>query len=287
MASTLRGNDLRQLGFPEGRAIGLALAQLQRKEHKRLPQTEQLALLKTILASPAYYLTDLAWSHVAAALLPAPSRHVALVARKEYATFGAEHIEQGAIHQMETAMKLPVTVAGALMPDAHFGYGLPIGGVLATDNAVIPYAVGVDIGCRMALSVFDLPAKYLGQRTQELRKILLDNTRFGSGRGWERGQRLGHDVLERDEFATVPFLKNKHAAAYEQIGTSGSGNHFVEFGLVDITDPTNEMGLPPGQYVGVLSHSGSRGLGASVAQHYTGLAKDVCKLPAEAAHLAW
>ncbi|MGI4874434.1 MAG: RtcB family protein [Janthinobacterium lividum] len=287
MASQLRGNDLRQLGFPEGRAIGLALAQLQRKEFKRLSQTDQLALLKTVLASPKDYLTDLAWSHTAAALLPAPSRYVELVARKEYTTYGAEHIEQGAIHQMEVAMKLPVTVAGALMPDAHFGYGLPIGGVLATDNAVIPYAVGVDIGCRMALSVFDLPEKYLTQRTQELRKILLDNTRFGGGRGFEPRQRLGHAVLERDEFSTVPFLKNKHATAYEQIGTSGSGNHFVEFGLVAITDPANELGLPLGQYLGVLSHSGSRGLGASVAQHYTGLAKDVCKLPAEAAHLAW
>jgi tRNA-splicing ligase RtcB len=287
MASIIRGNDLRQLGFPEGRAIGLALAQLQRKEFKRLAQTEQLALLKTILASPTDYLTDLAWSHTAAALLPPPSRHVELVARKDYVAFGAEHIEPGAIHQMETSMKLPVTVAGALMPDAHFGYGLPIGGVLATDNAVIPYAVGVDIGCRMALSVFDLPAKYLTQRVQELRKILLDNTRFGSGRGWERGQRLGHDVLDRDEFQAVPFLKNKRDKAAEQLGTSGSGNHFVEFGLVDITDPTNDMGLPPGQYLGVLSHSGSRGLGASVAEHYTRLAKDVCKLPAEAAHLAW
>ena len=268
MASILRGNDLRQLGFPEGRAIGLALAQLQRKEFKRLSQTEQLALLKNILANPPDFLTDLAWSHTAAALLPPPSRHIELVARKDYATFGAEHIEQGAIHQMETAMKLPVTVAGALMPDAHFGYGLPIGGVLA-------------------LSVFDLPAKYLTQRVQELRKILLDNTRFGSGRGWERGQRLSHDVLDREEFQAVPFLKNKLDKAVEQLGTSGSGNHFVEFGLVDITDPTNEMSLPPGQYLGVLSHSGSRGLGASVAEHYTRLAKDVCKLPAEAAHLAW
>ena len=287
MASQLRGNDLRQLGFPEGRAIGLALAQLQRKEFKRLAQTDQLALLKGIIASPTDYLTDLAWSHTAAALLPAPSRHIALVARKQYATFGAEHIEASAIHQMETAMKLPVTVAGALMPDAHHGYGLPIGGVLATDNAVIPYAVGVDIGCRMALSVYELPAKYLSQRTQELRHILLENTRFGSGRSWERGQRLGHEVLDRDEFAAIPFLKNKLATAAEQLGTSGGGNHFVEFGLVDITDPANELGLPPGQYVGVLSHSGSRGLGASIAQHYTGLARDVCQLPNEAQHLAW
>jgi tRNA-splicing ligase RtcB len=287
MASQLRGNDLRQLGFPEGRAIGLALAQLQRKDYKRLSQTDQLALLKSILTTPHDYLTDLAWSHTAAALLPAPSRHVALGPRQPYATFGAEHIDASAIHQMETAMKLPVTVAGALMPDAHHGYGLPIGGVLATDNAVIPYAVGVDIGCRMALSVYELPAKYLSQRTRELRHLLLENTRFGSGRSWERGQRLGHEVLDRDEFQAVPFLKNKLTTAAEQLGTSGSGNHFVEFGLVEITDPANELGLPLGQYVGVLSHSGSRGLGASVAQHYTGLAKDVCKLPAEAQHLAW
>ena len=178
MPTILRGNDLRQLGFPEGRAIGLALAQLQRKEFKRLTQADQLGLLKAILANPAEYLTDLAWSHTAAELLPPVSRHIELVARKPYVTFGAEHIDAGAVHQMETAMKLPVTVAGALMPDAHHGYGLPIGGVLATDNAVIPYAVGVDIGCRMALSVFELPAKYLTQRVQEARHLLLENTRF-------------------------------------------------------------------------------------------------------------
>ncbi len=287
MASQLRGNDLRQLGFPEGRAIGLALAQLQRKEHKRLTQTEQLELLGRVLAAPTDFLANLAWSHTAAALLPAPSRHLELVARKPYATFGAEHIEAGAVHQMETAMKLPVAIAGALMPDAHHGYGLPIGGVLATDNAVIPYAVGVDIGCRMALSVFDLPAKYLVQRTQELSKLLLDNTRFGSGRAWERGQRLDHAVLAHDAFRAVPFLKNKLDKAAEQLGTSGSGNHFVEFGLVEITDPANELGLPVGEYVGLLSHSGSRGLGASTANHYTALAMEQCMLPAEAKHLAW
>ena len=188
---------------------------------------------------------------------------------------------------METAMKLPVTVAGALMPDAHYGYGLPIGGVLATDNAVIPYAVGVDIDCRMALSVFDLPARYLAQRTQEARHLLLEHTRFGSGRAWERGQRLDHAVLHSDAFRTIPFLKNKLDRAAEQVGTSGSGNHFVKFGVVEINEATPELGLPPGQYVGVLLHSGSRGLGASIAEHYTKLAKDGCRLPAAAQYLAW
>ena len=60
-----------------------------------------------------------------------------------YKTYGGKFIETLAKQQMNLAMRLPVTVAGALMPDAHAGYGLPIGGVLATDNAVIPYAVGV------------------------------------------------------------------------------------------------------------------------------------------------
>ena len=63
----------------------------------------------------------------------------------------------GALQQMENACQLPVAVRGALMPDAHMGYGLPIGGVLATRNAVIPYAVGVDIACRMKLTVLDMP----------------------------------------------------------------------------------------------------------------------------------
>ncbi len=64
---------------------------------------------------------------------------------------------------MRNACQLPVAVAGALMPDAHVGYGLPIGGVLATDNAVIPYAVGVDIACRMKLTVLDIPLDGAGR----------------------------------------------------------------------------------------------------------------------------
>ena len=93
MASQLRGNDLRNLGFPEGRAIGLALAQLQRKHLKKRSQTDQLALLGQLIANPTDYLTHLDWSHTAAALLPPPNRHISLVGRKEYAVFGAAYIE--------------------------------------------------------------------------------------------------------------------------------------------------------------------------------------------------
>ena len=173
------------------------------------------------------------------------------------------------------------------MPDAHHGYGMPTGGGLDTDNTVTPYAVGVDIGCRMALPVLDLPAKYLTLRTQELGKLLPVDTRFGSGRVWEQGQRLDYAVLADNALRVVPFLKNKLDRAAEKLVTSGLGNHLVEFGTVEITDPANDSGLSAGQYVGLLSHSGSRGLGISIANHSTTLAMGQCMLPIEAKPLAW
>jgi tRNA-splicing ligase RtcB len=81
--------------------------------------------------------------------------------RVPFQIYGENEIEDAAKYQLYESLKLPVAVKGALMPDGHAGYGLPIGGVLATDNAVIPYGVGVDIGCRMSLSIFDLPGTYM------------------------------------------------------------------------------------------------------------------------------
>src|ERR671931_259220 len=80
-----------------------------------------------------------------------------------------EGLEETAVQQLTNACKLPVAVSGALMPDAHVGYGLPIGGVLATEDAVIPYAVGVDIACRMKMSVLDLP---LGALTDDKPRLV-------------------------------------------------------------------------------------------------------------------
>jgi tRNA-splicing ligase RtcB len=186
---------------------------------------------------------------------------------------------------MEVAMRLPITVAGALMPDAHQGYGLPIGGVLAIENAVIPYGVGVDIGCRMCLSVYNLPDKILKEDKHRLEKILVQNTLFGAGKDFSKSS--DHPAVERKEFNELPVLKSLHSKAAKQLGSSGSGNHFVEFGFVEISDEESDWNLPAGKYLGVLSHSGSRGLGASIAAHYTRVAMEKCRLPGEAKHLAW
>jgi tRNA-splicing ligase RtcB len=185
---------------------------------------------------------------------------------------------------MELVMRLPVSLKGALMPDAHQGYGLPIGAVLATRNAIIPYGVGMDIGCRMALSILDLPASYVEHNAYELKKALRDETHFGNEGGLESKQ--DHEVLDHPDFKATDLLKRLHGKAVRQLGSSGSGNHFVEFGTLAM-DENNTLKIPPGNYAALLSHSGSRSLGANIAQHYTNIAMNKCKLPKEAKHLAW
>lgn len=193
-----------------------------------------------------------------------------------------QDLDAAAIRQLENACALPVSVAGALMPDAHVGYGLPIGGVLATDNAVIPYAVGVDIACRMKMSVLDLPLRALDDQAR-LRQAIERETRFGVGATFK--QRRRHAVMDED-WTVSPVTAAMKDRAWSQLGTSGSGNHFVEFGRLVVFDP--DIGLAPGEYVALLSHSGSRGAGAQVAQHYSRLAqKQHPELPRELAHLAW
>src|SRR5512143_1539176 len=148
--------------------------------------------------------------------------------------FGKD-LEEGALEQMRNACNLPVSVAAALIPDAHQGYGLPIGGVLATDNAVIPYAVGVDIACRMKMTVLDRPVGALESGGDELAAALERETRFGIGATFRA--RRQHDVMDED-WGISPVTAGLKDRAWAQLGTSGSGNHFVEFGVLTVHDPS-------------------------------------------------
>ncbi|PST82532.1 RNA-splicing ligase RtcB [Pedobacter yulinensis] len=202
-----------------------------------------------------------------------------------YRIFGAEGIEAGALAQMNTAMQLPVSVAGALMPDAHQGYGLPIGGVLATRaDAIIPYAVGVDIACRMCMSIFELPGEASDTRAEELRKLLLQHTNFGMG--GETAAYFDTSLFDRPEWQETKQIRALKDKAYRQLGTSGTGNHFVEWGELELK-PGAFPDLPGGNYLALLSHSGSRGFGGSLAAYYSDLAMKKTDLPKEARHLAW
>ncbi|HEY9256583.1 RtcB family protein [Chitinophaga sp.] len=280
------GKTLLELGYPKRPVFRLAIKVME-EYFSHLTRDEAIDILKKVLADPAAYLADDKLGPVAEQLLT-PAAPVEIALRETpvpYAVFGLGNIADGAIQQLNNAVRLPVAVAGSLMPDAHQGYGLPIGGVLAANNAVIPYGVGVDIGCRMCLSILDLPEQSLLTNTGEYKKQLMNWTKFGAGVEWKT--READPVLERNEFKEIRFVKNLFDKAAGQLGTSGSGNHFVEWGIATITDAQNEWGLAPGNYVALLSHSGSRGLGAQIAGHYTQVAKDLCPLPEKARHLAY
>ncbi len=289
MKLRLTGKQLRKIGYPEGPVISIAMNVME-KNFKHLSETDALEILSSILQSPNQYAHDGVLGKIAEALLPKekPGGGTDIALNKagiDFHVYGGDAIEQGALHQMYTAAKLPIAVAGALMPDAHQGYGLPIGGVLATENAVIPYGVGVDIGCRMCLSIFDIDPKELDQREHYFSRELNEATLFGSGSTFNDPH--DHEVMYRKEFDELGLLKGLQGRAWKQLGSSGSGNHFVEFGMVEVQEKDPVLNVAPGKYLGLLSHSGSRGLGASIANHYTKIAKEKRRLDGEAANLAW
>jgi tRNA-splicing ligase RtcB len=284
----LQGKDLRKAGFTDEVAIGLAI-QVFKKHFKHSTVTEATQLLKKIATTPEDYAGNELLKPIANALLHDPEEGEKEIAlnkeRVHFNVFGRDYIDEAAMNQMYTAGKLPVAVAGALMPDAHSGYGLPIGGVLATDNAVIPFAVGVDIACRMSLSIFPITEQELIAKRGMFKNMLIANTLFGSGAYFKKVNT--HEVMERDEFSELPILKGLQAKAAIQLGSSGSGNHFVEFGTVEIDEDDAISGLKAGMYMGLLSHSGSRALGANIAKYYTDIAIRKCRLPQEVKHMAW
>ena len=271
----MNGKHLIKLGF-EKEAVGLALKAAATREGAGLARADILHELSAVQAAPQDYagggvyapLAQMLLAQAAAGQVRAASALRA--APLPYAVWGADLIEPGARAQMDVAMRLPVSRAGAMMPDAHVGYGLPIGGVLAAENAVIPYGVGVDIGCSMMLSVLPMPPGAL--KVAEASDLLLRHTRFGAGVGFEKRERQDHAVLHEATWEEQPLLRHLFAKAESQIGTSGSGNHFVEFGTLSLAQPDPELGLEAGEYLAVLSHSGSRGFGAQVAGHFTALA---------------
>lgn len=272
--------DLIRLGVPPGETSRRGIDYISRYILKGLDKTKLEGDLEAIIRSPGEFVNDPLRGEFAKALLKVGPR--LMQPQAPWRQWG-EGLEPEAVNQLARACQLPIAVAGALMPDAHVGYGLPIGGVLATENAVIPYAVGVDIACRMKMTVVDLPVRDIDRRREQLTKAIEAETRFGIGANFR--ERRTHEVLDKD-WSVSPITSRNKDRAWAQLGTSGSGNHFVEFGVFTSTDKAS--GLEPGEYVALLSHSGSRGSGAMVCEHYSGLAMELhAELPKEHKHLAW
>jgi tRNA-splicing ligase RtcB len=260
-------SQLRKLGVPN-ECLGAAIEGVQLAvKNDAMRNNEIKRLIGKVLAAPSDYVADPVFGRLAREVIEAAN--FTRPAPIDYQVWGNQ-IDNACHAQMRQACALPMAVGAALMPDAHVGYGLPIGGVLALEEAVVPYAVGVDIGCRMKLSVLDIPAAQLTENFHRFKNALEKGTRFGIGSVHERRQQ--HAVMDADWTITCVTRENRDRA-WKQLGTSGSGNHFVEFGLLTLTARDEELGIDAGEYVALMSHSGSRGTGASVCETYSNIAR--------------
>jgi tRNA-splicing ligase RtcB len=287
------GTDIIDRGIPEGPLVGTALAAAY-----TLPEDEALEAIERAWTDPDAVLKNDAATDALRDFARAVQRRRERQARLErlqpldepqpYTVYGRDLIDDQALGQMDTAMRLPIARKGALMPDAHVGYGLPVGGVLACENAVIPYAVGVDIACRMMVSVFPEPWRAVKGETERLANAIEEETAFGAGSGFQTPRQ--HPVMDDPRWNELPFVGRLREKARHQLGSSGGGNHFVEWGTLTLTAPvdTDHGSLEPGEYVALMSHSGSRGFGFQVCQHYKDVAQDRCAaLPDDMRHLSW
>ncbi len=290
----MKARELLKLGFKQGPLIGKTL------EACRLAKTGGMSArvvrerVEQLIADPAAHLDDAHFSEIARELVEPAVETEAFKpyadARECFDTWGESQIDDKAIEQMVRAVQLPISVGGALMPDAHLGYGLPIGGVLATEDAVIPYAVGVDIACRMMMSVLPMPIEEgkpdpIDATEDRFIKVIERNTRFGLGAEFKGRDRREHAVMAAD-WNVTPITSRLKKLAGEQLGTSGGGNHFVDVGELEFLE--DFQGVPAGKYVAVLSHSGSRGPGNKVCSHYSKIAQQQHpNIPKEYRHLAW
>jgi tRNA-splicing ligase RtcB len=192
------------------------------------------------------------------------------------------HPEEGALDQARNLASLPFIYRHvALMPDTHQGYGMPIGGVVATQGVIIPNAVGVDIGCGMCA----VKSSLTDVTTEQLKKILGGSEENQGGIrgnipvGRNRHKKDQDELLMPDNNNMVDWcethywdekynsvVQKEYNSALKQLGTLGGGNHFIEIQKGD------------DGFVWIMIHSGSRNLGYTVAKHYNKVAQDLCKL---------
>ena len=171
-----------------------------------------------------------------------------------------DDIDESTLAQTRNLANLPFAFHHiALMPDAHVGFGMPIGGVLAADGQVLPHAVGLDIGCGVRAWRTGIDARKVLPRRDEILHDLLRS--IPTGFEWHRDSRAGESGIFDDVPDSVP-LRHEIEKAARQLGTLGGGNHFAE------------LSVDPDGIVWVMLHSGSRNVGKQMAEHYDAVARE-------------
>ena len=174
----------------------------------------------------------------------------------------AENVEIDAMNQFYEAMKQDCTISGALMPDAHKGYTLPIGSVIETKGRVFPAYVGYDIGCGMCAIETDFDVEEIKENAQKIYHQIMRDVPVGFNKHNKTVKEHAHIKIGGASEAMQEIFYNKNG--FKQLGTLGGGNHFIE------------IGVGKGDKVWIIIHSGSRGVGHGCAEHYMKLAAMDC-----------
>lgn len=177
-----------------------------------------------------------------------------------------DEIDANTLQQAKNLANLPFAFKHiCLMPDAHSGYGMPIGGVMATEGVIVPNAVGVDIGCGMCAVKTDLKNE---PHIRKKIKDIVDDIRKIIPVGFSHHDNAQDENLMPQNYNidNLHIIKNQYASALKQIGTLGGGNHFIE-----IQKDSEDI-------IWIMIHSGSRNLGKKVAEHYNNIAKNLNNL---------
>lgn len=163
-----------------------------------------------------------------------------------------DDIEEGTLEQAKDLANLPIAFSHiAIMPDAHLGYGMPIGGILAAKDAIVPNAVGVDIGCGMCSLRTNLH-HIEREALKEVMGKIRETVPVGFNHHTEKQDEAWMPPLEDG----LPIVSQEYESGRRQIGTLGGGNHFIE------------IQLGSDGYIWIMVHSGSRNVGFTVANHY-------------------
>jgi tRNA-splicing ligase RtcB len=247
--------QLAKMGVPEC-CMKVAIKCIQEASKQKIVIKD---IIPSVISNTKNYIEDVIFGDLAKAIIE--DRNFYRPEPISYKVWG--EIDAGSAAQMQQACSMPN------------GYGICIGGVLALDNAVSPFCVGVDIACRMKLSLVDMPVSTLQSKFNLYKEALERGTRFGIG---DKGRSVfpqpkNHSVMDED-WDITKVTKGQKDKAHKQLGTSGSGNHFVEYGIFTVDEEcAKELGLAAGEYVSILSHSGSRGPGSAVCNAYSTIAQ--------------
>jgi len=190
----------------------------------------------------------------------------------------ASGFEPEVYNQMGMAMSIPPALSGALMPDAHPGYSVPIGGVVLLNGAISPAFVGVDIACSVTLALLPIDAKNLEDTKfkEHLLEVLKKVTHFGPGNAtFGDGVERSANIIENGSWNISKEVRKQKEIAQRQLGSSGGGNHFADIvGVVKSGNPAYLSSVKDSEVIGLMLHSGSRKAGYNIARYYSKLADE-------------